>query len=66
MLGSNTDFLVNKGTPRERYFLRVTDRMRTHLLRWCYALLLVKLGCLLWFDWQTQPLFKGLVLEHQC
>lgn len=46
--------------------LKVTDGTRSHLLRRRYALLLIKLGCLLRFDRQTQPLLEGLVLQHQC
>lgn len=37
-----------------------------HLLRWCYALLLIELCCLLWLNLQAQTFFKGLVLQHQC
>lgn len=56
-------YLINRVTPLGRIFKVIEGG---HLLRWCYALLLIKLGCLLWFDGQTQPLLEGLVLQHQC
>lgn len=35
-----------------------------HLLRWCYALLLIKFRCLLRLNLQAQTFLKSLVLKH--